>query len=87
MTDRPTSPFRSGRSTRDVGLSGLTVLIVAALLAGAGLAVAGLVARGGGDDVVLEADDVVADVTPSTVPPLNDATSGAGDSASGDGVP
>jgi LPXTG-site transpeptidase (sortase) family protein len=64
-----------------VGLSGLTILIVAALLAGAGLAVAGLVIRGGGDEVVLEADDVTAAVTPSTVPPLLDATT---DSANAD---
>ena len=72
MNDRPTLPLRSGRSSRDVGLSGLTILIVAALLAGAGLAVAGLVTRGGGDDVVLEVDDVTAEVTPSTVPPRLD---------------
>ncbi len=57
-----------------MGHSGLTILIVAALLAGVGLAVAGLVTRGGGDDVVLEADDVIADVIPSTVPPRLDAT-------------
>jgi LPXTG-site transpeptidase (sortase) family protein len=55
-----------------MGRLGLTILIVAALLAGAGLAVAGLVTRGGGDDVVLEVDDVTADVTPSTVPPRID---------------
>jgi LPXTG-site transpeptidase (sortase) family protein len=57
-----------------VGLSGLTVIIVAALLAGAGLAVAGLVTRGGGDEVVLDVDDVTADVAPSTVPPRIDPT-------------
>ncbi len=74
MNDRPTLPLRSGRSSRDVGLSGLTILIVAALLAGAGLAVAGLVIRGGGDDVVLEVEEVTAEVTPSTVPPRLDAT-------------
>ena len=74
MNDRPTSPLRSGRSSRDVGLSGLTFLIVAALLAGAGLVVAGLVTRGGGDDVVLEVDDATADVTPSTVAPRIDPT-------------
>lgn len=45
------------------------MLIVAALLAGAGLAIAGLVTRGGGDDVVLDVDEAVADVTPSTIPP------------------
>ena len=74
MNDRPTLPLRSGRSSRDVGLSGLTILIVAALLAGAGLAVAGLVIRGGGDDVVLEVEEVTAEVAPSTVPPRLDAT-------------
>ncbi len=58
-----------------MGLSGLTVLIVAALLAGAGLAVAGLViAAGSGDEVVLDVDDVTAAVTPSTVPPRPPAT-------------
>ncbi len=74
MNDRPTSPFRSGRSSRGVGRSILTILIVAALLAGAGLAVAGLVLRGRGDDVVLEVDDVTATVTPSTVPPRTTPT-------------
>lgn len=69
MNVRPTSPLRSGRSSRDPGLSGLSVIIVAALLAGGGLATAGLVARGGGDDVVLDVDGVTAEVTPSTVPP------------------
>jgi len=58
-----------------VGRSRLTILIVAALLAGAGLAIAGLVTRGGGDDVVLDVDDAVADVTPSTIPPRLEATS------------
>lgn len=48
----------------------LTVIIVAALLVGGGLAFAGLVTRGGGDDVVLAVDDAVAEATPSTVPPL-----------------
>jgi hypothetical protein len=57
-----------------VGLSGLTILIVAALLAGGGLAIAGLVTRGGGDDVVLDVDAVTADVAPSTVPPRIDPT-------------
>jgi hypothetical protein len=69
-----------------VGLSGLTVIIVAALLAGAGLAVAGLVTRGGGDEVVLDVDDAVADVVPSTVAPREDPTSGSenpGDGAAG----
>ncbi len=73
MNDRPTLPLRSGRSSRDVGPSGLTFLIVAALLAGAGLAVAGLVVRGGGDDVVLEVEEVAAEVIPSTVPPRLEA--------------
>ncbi len=45
------------------------MLIVAALFAGAGLAIAGLVTRGGGDEVVVDVDEVVADVAPSTVPP------------------
>jgi len=57
-----------------VGASDLTILIVVALLVGAGLAVAGFATRGGGDDVVLEADDVIAEVIPSTVPPLLGAT-------------
>jgi hypothetical protein len=48
----------------------LTVIIVAALLVGGGLAFAGLVTRGGGDDVVLAVDGAVAEATPSTVPPL-----------------
>jgi LPXTG-site transpeptidase (sortase) family protein len=74
VNDRPTFPFRSGRSSRDVGRSGLTILIVAALLAGAGLAIAGLVTRGGGDDVVLDVDAAVADVTPSTIAPRVEAT-------------
>jgi LPXTG-site transpeptidase (sortase) family protein len=52
-----------------VGLSSLTVVIVAALLAGVGLAIAGLVTRGGGDEVVLDVHDAVADVVPSTVAP------------------
>ena len=83
MNDRPTSPLRSGRSSRDVGRSRLTILIVAALLAGAGLAIAGLVTRGGGDDVVLDVDEAVADVTPSTIPPRPEATSDV-PSAAGD---
>ena len=48
----------------------LTVIIVAALLVGGGLAFAGLVTRGGGDDVVLDVDGAVAEAAPSTVPPL-----------------
>jgi LPXTG-site transpeptidase (sortase) family protein len=52
-----------------VGRSRLTILIVAALLSGAGLAIAGLVTRGGGDDVVLDVDAAATDVTPSTIPP------------------
>ncbi len=83
MNGRPTPPFRSGRSSRDVGLSGLTVLIVAALLAGAGLAVAGLVTRGGGDDVVLDVDNVTIDVVPSTVPPRLDPTTESENAESG----
>ncbi len=69
MNDRPSPPLRSGRSSRDLGLSGLSVIIVAALLAGAGLVTAGLVTRGGGDEVVLEVDEVAAEITPSTVAP------------------
>jgi hypothetical protein len=46
----------------------LTVLIVAALLVGGGLALAGFAARGGGDDVVLDVDGAVAVTAPSTVP-------------------
>ena len=72
MNDRPTLPLRSGRPSRDHGLSGLSVLIVAALLAGAGLATAGFVTRGGGDDVVLVVDEATAEVTPSTVAPRLD---------------
>ena len=96
MNDRPSSPLRSGRSSRDVGRSGLTILIVAALLAGAGLAIAGLVTRGGGDEVVLEVDEAVTDVTPSTIPPRLEATAesdvpstagDAGAAASASGVP
>ena len=72
-----------------MGRSGLTILIVAALLAGAGLAIAGLVTRGGGDDVVLDVDEAVADVTPSTIPPRLEATdpSDAGAAASASGGP
>ena len=47
----------------------LTILIVAALLVGATLAIAGLVTRGGGDDVVLDVDGATADVAPSTIAP------------------
>ncbi len=86
MNDRPTSPLRSGRSSRDVGHSRLTILIVAALLAGAGLAIAGLVTRGGGDDVVLNVDDAVADVTPSTIPPRLEATAGSDATSAGGGA-
>jgi hypothetical protein len=50
----------------------LTFTIVAALLVGVGLAVAGFATGGGGDDVVLDVDDAVAAVTPSTVPLLAD---------------
>ncbi len=72
MNDRPTLPLRSGRSSRDLGLSGLSVLIVAALLAGSGLVTAGLVTREGGDDVVLVVDEATAEVAPSTVAPRLD---------------
>jgi sortase (surface protein transpeptidase) len=51
----------------------LTVLIVAALLVGGGLALAGFTARGGGDDVVLDVDGAVAVTAPSTVPPRSTA--------------
>jgi LPXTG-site transpeptidase (sortase) family protein len=44
------------------------VLIVAALLAGGGLALAGLATRGGGDEVVLDVDPAVGSA-PSTVAP------------------
>ena len=89
MNDRPTSPLRSGRSSRDVGRSRLTILIIAALLVGAGLAIAGLVTRGGGDAVVLDVDDAITDVAPSTVPPrfgsaTDDASLGGADGASAD---
>jgi LPXTG-site transpeptidase (sortase) family protein len=67
-----------------VGRSRLTILIVAALLAGAGLAIAGLVTRGGGDDVVLDVDEAVADVTPSTIPPRLEAAAGSDAPSSGD---
>jgi LPXTG-site transpeptidase (sortase) family protein len=77
VNDRPTSPLRSGRSARDEGRSLLTIFIVVALLAGGGLAVAGLVTRGGGDEVVLDVDDVVADAIPSTVPPRLETDAGA----------
>jgi LPXTG-site transpeptidase (sortase) family protein len=66
-----------------VGRSGLTILIVAALLAGAGLAIAGLVTRGGGDDVVLNVDEAVANVTPSTIPPRLEATAESDDPSDG----
>ena len=66
-----------------MGLSSLTILIVAALLAGVGLATAGFVIRGGGDDVVLQADDAIAEVIPSTVAPRLDATSTADNEVAG----
>ena len=47
----------------------LTSFVVAALLVGGGLAFAGLAARVGGDDVVLDVDGATARVAPSTVPP------------------
>ena len=95
MTDRPTFPLPSGRSSRDLGRSRPTILIVVALLAGVGLAVAGLVTRGGGDDVVLEVDAITMKLTPSTVPPRtdddlllgSDGASGAGDTSTTDTEP
>jgi LPXTG-site transpeptidase (sortase) family protein len=66
-----------------VGRSRSTILIVAALLAGTVLAIAGLVTRGGGDGVVLEVDDAVIGVAPTTVPPLQEASAGPG---TGDGA-
>jgi hypothetical protein len=57
----------------------LTVIIVAALLVGGGLALAGLVTRGGGDDVVLDVDGAVAEAAPSTVAPLVTPDSPASD--------
>ncbi len=54
------------------------MLIVAALLGGLGLAVAGLANRGGGDDVVLNVVDVAASIPPSTVAPLIEGTPGGG---------
>jgi hypothetical protein len=51
----------------------LTVLVVAALLVGGGLALAGFTARGGGDDVVLDVDGAVAVTAPPTVPPRSAA--------------
>ncbi len=67
-----------------MGRSRLTILIVAALLAGAGLAIAGFATRGGGDEVVLVVDEVVADVAPSTVPPRIDPPADAVDVDSAD---
>ena len=58
MSDRRTPSRRS-----------LAFVIVAALLVGGGLAIAGLATRGGGDDVVLDVDGATAQVAPSTVPP------------------
>ncbi len=59
MNDRRPSPSRRL----------LTGLIVAALLVGGGLALAGLAARGGGDEVVLDVDGALAVAAPSTVAP------------------
>ncbi|HSL75292.1 MAG TPA: class F sortase [Ilumatobacteraceae bacterium] len=59
----------------------LTFTIVAALLVGGGLAIAGFATRGGGDEVVLDVDDAVATVTPSTVPPLADPADPSSESA------
>ena len=53
----------------------LTLIIVAALLVGGGLAIAGLATRGGGDDVVLDVDNASADTPPSTVAPRTTAGS------------
>ena len=86
MNDHSTSPLRTGWSSRVTGRSTLTILTVAALLGGAVLAAAGLVSRGGGDEVVLEADDVVTAVTPTTVAPREapPATTPSGEAASND---
>ncbi|MGI9645358.1 MAG: class F sortase [Ilumatobacteraceae bacterium] len=51
----------------------LTVVAVTALVGAAVLAYAGLRVDGGGD-VVLEVTDAVADVTPSTVPPVDNGS-------------
>jgi hypothetical protein len=47
----------------------LTFTIVAALLGGGGLAVAGFATAGGGDEVVLDVEGATAEVAPSTIAP------------------
>ncbi len=47
----------------------LTVVIVAALLGGGGLALAGFATAGGGDEVVLDVENAIAEGVPSTVAP------------------
>ena len=47
----------------------LTFTIVAALLGGGGLALAGFATAGGGDEVVVDIEGAVAEVAPSTVAP------------------
>jgi hypothetical protein len=53
----------------------LTFTIVAALLGGGGLALAGFATAGGGDEVVLDVEGATAVVAPSTVPPRSVTTS------------
>lgn len=60
----------------------LTAVIVAIFLGGVGLATVGLAGRGGGDEVVLEIDDLSAPV-PSTVPPLVDPAGDPADAPTG----
>jgi hypothetical protein len=52
----------------------LTFIIVAALLVGGGLALAGLATRGGGDAAVVDVEAAVASATPSTVAPRTGPT-------------
>lgn len=67
MSDRSLAPHRA-----------LTFIIVAALLVGGGLALAGLATRGGGDDVVVDVESAFAEITPSTVAP-RETTGSTGD--------
>jgi hypothetical protein len=53
----------------------LTFTIVAALLGGGGLALAGFATAGGGDEVVLDVEGATAEVAPSTVPPRSATSS------------